>query len=119
MEGESHEVCLTWVQAVSKGMAGVRELLGEPEEVTLGQGEGVGPLSTWNNIFRVSQVRSSLPAAVSACQQCFRANVFVWVAGGVLTAGYCCWPGRRGLGGARRLGDRDQARDWSWHQGAL
>ena len=63
--------CLPWVQAVSKGMAGLRELLGEPEEATLGQGEGVGALSSWNNIFRVSQVRSAWACRLSACKQCF------------------------------------------------
>lgn len=43
------------MQAFQRDLPGVRALLGEPKEVVLGQPNGAGPLSGWNDIFRVSQ----------------------------------------------------------------
>ena len=50
-------VALGWLQAVSRGLDGLKQLLGEPDEVTIGGVDGVPPISGWNNIFRVSQAR--------------------------------------------------------------
>jgi hypothetical protein len=43
-------------QAFQRNRAGLRALLEDPREVVLGDAvEGPGPLSAWNDIFRVSQ----------------------------------------------------------------
>lgn len=43
------------MQAFQRDLPGVKALLGEPQEVTLAEVEGAGPLAEWNEIFRVSQ----------------------------------------------------------------
>ena len=40
------------MQAFQRGLPGVKALLGEPQEVTVADVEGAGPLADWNNIFR-------------------------------------------------------------------
>ena len=57
---------------MQRASSGLKELLGEPEEVTVAEVEGAGPLSTWNDIFRVSQARPESPLPLS------RAG-FVWL----------------------------------------
>ncbi|CAL8470644.1 g10186 [Coccomyxa elongata] len=42
-------------EAVQRDFQGVRDILGEPQEVTVAEVEEAGPLSTWYDIFRVSQ----------------------------------------------------------------
>ena len=49
------------MQAVSKGLDGLKQLLGEPREVAVGGADGIPPLSAWNNTFRVSQARGPSP----------------------------------------------------------
>ena len=43
------------MQAFQRDLPGVKALLGEPQEVTVAEVEGPGPLAEWNEIFRVSQ----------------------------------------------------------------
>ncbi|KAK9904266.1 hypothetical protein WJX75_008073 [Coccomyxa subellipsoidea] len=42
-------------EAFQRDLPGVKALLGEPQEVTVAEVEGPGPLAEWNEIFRVSQ----------------------------------------------------------------
>jgi hypothetical protein len=43
------------LQVVSKNLAGVRELLGDPEEVTVASLPGLESLASWADVFRVNQ----------------------------------------------------------------